>query len=108
MIFGLAWRPSRALVRNGSGQPAGGVPSSPLRKPITESGMSNFCGFCSNSAGSAFMPTSCRARSPTTFEEGVTFTMCPSIRSAAEYMSSISSKCSARPSAVAWARRLDS
>ena len=37
-------RPASALVRNGSGQPPGGSPSSPLRKPITESGMSNFAG----------------------------------------------------------------
>ena len=33
-------RPCSALVRNGSGQPPGGSPSSPPRKPITESGMS--------------------------------------------------------------------
>ena len=36
----LTVRPCSALVRNGSGQPPGGSPSSPLRNPITESGMS--------------------------------------------------------------------
>ena len=37
---GFHVRPASALVRNGSGQPPGGSPSSPLRKPMTESGMS--------------------------------------------------------------------
>ena len=50
-----AWpaaRPARALVRSGSGQPPGGSPSSPRRKPITESGMSNRAGSAANSSAS--------------------------------------------------------
>ncbi len=101
-------RPSSALVRNGSGQPPGGSPSSPLRKPTTESGMSNFAGLSSNSAGSAPTATRCSARSPTTFELGVTLTTLPRMSLAAAYMSSICSNFSPRPSAIACWRRLDS
>ena len=43
-------RPASALVRNGSGQPPGGSPSSPRRNPITESGMSNRAGSAANSS----------------------------------------------------------
>ena len=103
---GLAWRPGRALVRNGSGQPPGGSPSSPLRKPMTESGMSYFCGSSSKSAGSAPAPTSASARSPTTLDDGVTLTTLPRMRLAAAYMSSISSNRSPRPRAMACWRRL--
>ena len=39
-VAAAAAGPRSALVRNGSGQPPGGSPSSPPRKPITESGMS--------------------------------------------------------------------
>ena len=53
-------------------------------------------------------PTRCSARSPTTFDDGVTFTSRPSIRSAAAYRSSICSNRSPRPSAMACWRRLDS
>ncbi len=77
VVRGLACRPCRALVRNGSGQPPGGSPSSPSRKPITESGMSYFVGFSSKSAGSAPAPTRARARSPTTLDDGVTLTRLP-------------------------------
>ncbi len=78
-----AGRPSSARVRNGSGQPPGGSPSSPRRNPITESGTSNWPGSASKSFGSTPAPTRCSARSPTTFDDGVTFTSRPSIRSAA-------------------------
>ena len=44
-------RPSIALLRNGSGQPPAGSPSSPFRNPITESGMSKRCGSASNCGG---------------------------------------------------------
>ena len=101
-------RPSSALVRNGSGQPPGGSPSSPERKPMTESGTSNFCGDSSNSFGSAPTATRCSARSPTTFEDGVTLTMLPRMSLAAAYMSSICSNFSPRPSETACCRRLDS
>ena len=37
---GRGLRPCSARVRNGSGQPPGGSPSSPARKPTTESGTS--------------------------------------------------------------------
>ncbi len=76
-------RPSSARVRNGSGQPPGGSPSSPRRNPITESGTSNLPGSASKSAADTPAPTRCRARSPTTFDDGVTFTSRPSMRSAA-------------------------
>jgi hypothetical protein len=77
------------------------APSSPLRKPMTESGMSKACGFSSNSTGSAPFATSCRARSPTTLELGVTLVGRPRMRFAAAYISSICSKRSPRPSATA-------
>ena len=75
---------------------------------MTESGMSYFVGFCSKSAGSAPAPTRARARSPTTLDEGVTLTRLPRIRLAAVYMSSMSSKRSPSPRAMACWRRLDS
>ncbi|CPU64677.1 Uncharacterised protein [Mycobacteroides abscessus] len=96
-----AARPASARDRNGSGQPPGGSPSSPPRNPITESGMSNDCGSAANSAGSAPAATRCSARSPTTFDDGVTFTSRPRIRSAAAYIASICSNRSPRPSAIA-------
>ena len=108
VVRGLACRPCRALVRNGSGQPPGGSPSSPSRKPITESGMSYFVGFSSKSAGSAPAPTSASARSPTTLDDGVTLTRLPRMRFAAAYMFSMSSKRSPRPRAIACWRRFDS
>ena len=39
-VTGLTVRPSSALDRKGSGQPAGGSPSWPARNPMTESGRS--------------------------------------------------------------------
>ncbi len=99
---------AQRLAAEGLGPAAGRVPSSPRRKPMTESGMSNRSGSCSKSAGETPAPTRCRARSPTTLEEGVTFTRRPSIRSAAAYMASMSSKRSPSPSAMAWVRRLES
>ena len=101
-------RPSSALVRNGSGQPPGGSPSSPWRKPMTESGMSKEPGSSSNSCGSAPTATRCRARSPTTLDDGVTLTTLPRMSLAAAYMSSTCSNFSPRPSAIACWRRLES
>ena len=75
---------------------------------MTESGTSKSDGFSSNSAGSAPTLTSASARSPTTFDEGVTFTTLPRIRLAAAYMSSICSNFSPSPSATACWRRLES
>ena len=75
---------------------------------MTESGMSNLFGVASKSSGVTPAPTRCSARSPTTLEDGVTFTRRPRIRSAAAYIASISSKRSPRPSATAWVRRLES
>ena len=46
---------------------------------MTEAGMSYLVGFASKSAGSTPAPTRCSARSPTTFEDGVTFVGRPSI-----------------------------
>ncbi len=105
-IFTL--RPFSTLLRNGSGHPPGRSPSSPAMKPITESGMSYLSGFFSKSAGSASAAARARARSPTTFDDGVTFGGRPSITLAAAYRSSIFSKWSARPRAMACWRRLDS
>ena len=53
-------------------------------------------------------PTRCSARSPTTFDDGVTLTMLPRMSLAAAYMSSICSNFSPSPSAIACWRRLDS
>ena len=103
-----AVRPSSARVRNGSGQPPGGSPSSPDRNPTTESGMSNFAGSSAKAFGSAPTATRCRARSPTTLELGVTLTSRPRMRSAAAYIRSTCSNRSPRPSAIACWRRLDS
>ncbi len=75
---------------------------------MTESGMSNFEGFSSNSFGSAPTATRCSARSPTTFDDGVTLTMLPRRSLAAAYMSSICSNFSPSPSATACWRRLES
>ncbi len=75
---------------------------------MTEAGMSNFAGLSANSSGSAPTATRCSARSPTTFDDGVTLTMWPRMRSAAAYMSSICSNFSPSPSAIACWRRLDS
>ena len=75
---------------------------------MTESGMSYVVGLASKSAGSAFAPTRARARSPTTLELGVTFTMLPRIRFAAAYMSSMASKRSPSPRAMACWRRFES
>jgi hypothetical protein len=75
---------------------------------MTDSGMSYALGFASKSAGEAFAPTSASARSPTTFEDGVTLTMLPRILLAAAYMSSIASNLSPRPSEIACCRRFDS
>ena len=52
--------------------------------------------------------TRCRARSPTTFEDGVTFTMLPRMSLAAAYMSSICSNFSPRPREMACCRRFES
>ena len=68
---------------------------------MTESGMSNFPGSSANAAGSAPTPTRASARSPTTFEEGVTFTMLPRMSLAAAYMSSTCSNFSPSPRAIA-------
>ena len=70
--------------------------------------MSYLSGFSAKSAGSAFTAARCRARSPTTFDDGVTFGTRPRMRLAAAYMSSMSSKSSARPSAIACWRRFES
>lgn len=75
---------------------------------MTESGMSNLFGVASKSFGETSAPTRWSARSPTTFDEGVTFTSRPRMRSAAAYIASIASKRSPRPSATAWVRRLES
>ena len=65
---GLAGRrPASAAVRNGSGQPPGGSPSSPRRNPMTESGRSYFPGSLAKSSLLTPVPTSCSARSPTAF-----------------------------------------
>ena len=77
-------------------------------KPTTESGMSYFSGFSSKSAGSAFAAASASARSPTTFDDGVTFGRRPRMSLAAAYRSSMSSKRSPRPSAIACWRRFES
>ena len=77
-------------------------------KPITESGTSYFSGLAAKSAGSALTAARCRARSPTTFDDGVTFGTRPRIWFAAAYMSSMSSKSSARPNAIACGRRFES
>ena len=55
------------------------VPSSPRRNAMTESGMSYLVGLASKSAGSTPAPTRCRAKSPTTLEDGVTLVGRPSI-----------------------------
>ncbi|SKU58381.1 Uncharacterised protein [Mycobacteroides abscessus subsp. abscessus] len=76
-------RPCSARVRNGSGQPPGGSPSSPRRNPMTDSGISKRPGSEANSSALTPVPTSASARSPTTLDDGVTLTNRPSIRSAA-------------------------
>src|SRR5699024_11405097 len=85
-----------------------GVPSSPRRKAITESGISYLVGFSSNSAGATPAPTRCKAKSPTTLDDGVTLVGRPSISYAVFCLKKKIAKQLAIHRAEAWARRVDS
>jgi len=75
---------------------------------MTEPGMSYDVGSAAKASGSAPAATSASARSPITFEDGVTFGTRPRMSFAAAYMSSICSNFSPRPSAIACWRRFES
>jgi hypothetical protein len=89
--------PLEGLGAERVGPAAWRVPELAIQEPMTEAGMSNFPGLSVNSFGSAPTATKCNARSPTTFDDGVTFAMFPSMSLAAAYMSSICSNFSPSP-----------
>ena len=61
------------------GKPPGGWPSSPAKNPTTESGNATSRAGSSTSARVRPDDTIASAMSPTTFDDGVTFTMSPNI-----------------------------
>eukprot|EP00906_Rhabdomonas_costata_P002782 RCo004328 len=77
-------RPFSTLVRIGSGKPPSGCPSSPSKYSTTLLGKDSVSAFSSTAASLSLFCTMNCARSPTTLELGVTFTMSPSRRLAAE------------------------
>lgn len=70
--------PLSTLVRSGSGKPPGGWPMRPSKYSTTDDGKLSSSAFSSRLSSSRLFCTMNCARSPTTFELGVTLTMSPS------------------------------
>lgn len=70
--------PLRILVRSGSGKPPVGIPMSPRINSTTEVGKLSSSALRSTSSADRSFCTMKAARSPTTFDEGVTLMMSPS------------------------------
>lgn len=77
--------PFRIFDLNGSGNPPSGTPNFPFIKSRTLSGKSNSSAFSTIECSSNFFWTKKIAKSPTTFEEGVTLITPPNILFAIEY-----------------------
>ena len=89
--------PFKILDLNGSGKPPAGTPNFPFIKSSTLSGKSYCSAFSTTVFSSRPFYTKNRAKSPTTFDEGVTLTIPPKILFATEYASFTSSHLSPRP-----------
>ena len=99
-------RPLRTLLVSGSGKPPGGTPIAPWKYETTEAGSGSESADAITSSGSRFDETMNCARSPTTFDDGVTFGMSPRRRLACAYFLLISAHRSSRPSCFDWYSRL--
>mmetsp|Transcript_6552 Transcript_6552/g.11308 ORF Transcript_6552/g.11308 Transcript_6552/m.11308 type:complete len:227 (+) Transcript_6552:810-1490(+) len=94
--------PLSTWVRSGSGKPPGGWPRRPWKYSTTEVGKERVAALSSRECCSSSFCTMNCARSPTTFEVGVTLMMSPRRRLAVAYAFLIFIHWSARPSDDAW------
>mmetsp|Transcript_5584 Transcript_5584/g.11376 ORF Transcript_5584/g.11376 Transcript_5584/m.11376 type:complete len:287 (-) Transcript_5584:1444-2304(-) len=88
------------------GKPPAGWPMLPWKKSTTESGKERVAACARTASVSRSLDTMNCARSPTTLELGVTFTMSPHTSFAIAYAFFTFSHCSPRPREVAWNLRL--
>jgi hypothetical protein len=98
--------PLRIFFWIASGQPPGGWPRLPFIMSTTDSGKATSRSGFSTSARVRPWLTIISAMSPTTFDDGVTFTMSPNMRFTSAYISATSCQRSSRPSDRACALRL--